>query len=122
MSRLHLVSWNVAGWRTALDEITRTTRQGPAARHFERDTSSVASNVLTLLVKGDPAVFAQSYAQNYALEVEDMVTMHFLDAGIRRIVFLFPSLFYFVSGLQMSGDLIKCPVHCNGIKPLLEFG
>ena len=31
MSRLHLVSWNVAGWRTALDEITRTTRRGPAA-------------------------------------------------------------------------------------------
>ena len=31
MSRLHLVSWNVAGWRTALDEITRTTRQGPTA-------------------------------------------------------------------------------------------
>ncbi len=62
------------------------TRQGPAARHFERDTSSVASNVLTLLVKGDPAVFAQSYAQNYALEVEDMVTMHFLDAGIRTQV------------------------------------
>ena len=31
MSRLHLVSWNVAGWRTALDEITRPgARQGPA--------------------------------------------------------------------------------------------
>ena len=62
------------------------TRQGPEARHFERDTSSVASNVLTLLVKGDPAVFEQSYAQNYALEVEDMITMHFLDAGLRTQV------------------------------------
>ena len=31
MSRLHVVSWNAAGWRTALDEITRTTRTGPAA-------------------------------------------------------------------------------------------
>ena len=35
MSRLHLVSWNVAGWRTALDEITRTTRQGPR-RHLQK--------------------------------------------------------------------------------------
>ena len=42
--------------------------------------------MLTLLVKGDPAVFEQSYAQNYALEVEDMITMHFLDAGLRTQV------------------------------------
>ena len=26
--RLHLVSWNVAGWRTTLDEVTRTTKAG----------------------------------------------------------------------------------------------
>ena len=27
--RLHVVSWNCAGWRTALEEVTRTTRTGP---------------------------------------------------------------------------------------------
>ena len=45
MSRLHLVSWNVAGWRTALDEITRTTRQGPAAttRKVEEKQNCVAT-------------------------------------------------------------------------------
>ena len=45
MSRLHLVSWNVAGWRTALDEITRTTRRGPAAtsKKIEEKQACVAT-------------------------------------------------------------------------------
>ena len=44
MSRLHLVSWNVAGWRTAVDEITRTTRRGPAAlKKVEKKQACVAT-------------------------------------------------------------------------------
>ena len=35
--RLHLISWNVAGWRTALDELARTTRQGPAGSDAAKD-------------------------------------------------------------------------------------
>ena len=30
-ARLHLVSWNVAGWRTTLEALTRDTRRAPAA-------------------------------------------------------------------------------------------
>lgn len=56
-------------------DITRT----PGATHLVREVSSRASNVLTLLVKGSDDTFAQSYSKNYALEIEDMYTMHFLD-------------------------------------------
>ena len=79
------------------------TRKDPSARHLERATSSVASNVLTLLVKGDPAVFGQSYASNYALEVEDMVTMHFLDPAIKAQV----------EALMASGDAFRKEVDSN---------
>lgn len=59
------------------------TRNPSSDRHMERAVSSVASNVLTVLVKGDHGVFAESYAENYGLEIEDFITMHFLDDGIR---------------------------------------
>ena len=79
------------------------TRKDSSARHLERATSSVASNVLTLLVKGDPAVFGQNYASNYALEVEDMVTMHFLDPLIKAQV----------EALMASGDAFRKQVDSN---------
>ena len=62
------------------------TRAPAGARHLERATSSLASNVLTVLLKGDDAVFAEPYAAQYGLELEDFVTMHFLDTGIRAQV------------------------------------
>ena len=46
MSRLHLVSWNVAGWRTALDEITPARRDGarrPQLKKIEEKQACVAT-------------------------------------------------------------------------------
>jgi len=51
-----------------------------------REQSSTASNVMTMLIKGAPETFAQAYASEYALEVEDMLTMHFIDTAKRATV------------------------------------
>lgn len=51
-----------------------------------RPQSSKAANVMTMLIKGAPETFAQAYASEYALEVEDMVTLHFLDEAKRTTV------------------------------------
>lgn len=55
-----------------------------------RDVSSVASNVMTMLLRGNPDLFEQEYAAEYALVVEDMYTMHFIDktklAQVRSLV------------------------------------
>jgi cysteine-rich repeat protein len=51
-----------------------------------REQSSTASNVMTMLIKGAPETFAQAYASEYALEVEDMLTMHFIQPEKRATV------------------------------------
>ena len=61
-----------------------TSGNGPT--NMVREQSSTASNVLTMLIKGAPETFAQSYASEYALEVEDMVTLHFIDAAKKATV------------------------------------
>jgi len=58
-------------------DMTRTATG--LSQSMRRDISSVASNVVTLLVKGDDATFSQPSAQQYTLAVEDIITMHFLD-------------------------------------------
>jgi len=63
-------------------DITRN----PAAAAMSRDVSSQAANVLTMLVKGAPASFTPGFASQYALEVEDMFSMHFLDEQKKAIV------------------------------------
>ena len=47
--------------------------------NMRRDISSKASNVMTMLIKGDDSLFAQNFAQEYTLAVEDVITLHFLD-------------------------------------------
>jgi len=47
--------------------------------NMRRDISSTASNVMTVLVQGDATTFDESYATNYTLAVEDIITLHFLS-------------------------------------------
>jgi len=58
-------------------DITRPTPG--STQKMQRNISSVASNVMTLLVKGNETMFSQPSAQQYTLAVEDIITMHFLD-------------------------------------------
>jgi len=58
----------------------------PARAAMRRDVSSQAANVLTMVVKGEASAFTPSFASQYALEVEDMFSMHFLDAEKKAIV------------------------------------
>jgi len=58
----------------------------PTGAKMNNDASSRAANVLTMIVKGKPEVFTPTYAANYALEVEDMFTMHFLSTTKKNIV------------------------------------
>jgi len=60
-------------------DITRTAAPGALGAHLARALSSREANVATLLVKGAPALFEQAYSAAYSLEVEDLVTLHFLD-------------------------------------------
>jgi hypothetical protein len=50
-----------------------------AAGQITRDVSSIASNVVTLLVKGDATTLDQDFAVDYSIEVEDMISIHFLE-------------------------------------------
>ena len=47
--------------------------------HLSRDISSKSANVLTMLLKGSDDTFSNLYAKDYSLQVEDMITVHFLD-------------------------------------------
>jgi len=60
-----------------LDLTRRSSR--PLRRDMQRNTSTTAANVVTLLVKGDEALFTKGYATEYTLAVEDIFTMHFLE-------------------------------------------
>jgi len=46
---------------------------------LERDISSKESNVMTLVVKGNPQLFEKQYAREFTLAVEDMISLHFLN-------------------------------------------
>jgi len=46
---------------------------------MRREISSLPGNIMTLVIKGDPALFEQAYARDYTLAVEDIITLHFLD-------------------------------------------
>ena len=52
---------------------------------FPLDNATLSARGL-LSVKGAPETFAQADASEYALEVEDMVTLHFLDEAKRTTV------------------------------------
>jgi len=54
------------------------TRQTTPA-NMRRDISSTASNIMTMLVRGDATTFDEPYARDYTLAVEDIITLHFLS-------------------------------------------
>jgi len=58
----------------------------PERSFMRREVSSIGANVLTMLVKGDSSAFQPGFAQEYALEVEDMFSMHFLKIEKKLIV------------------------------------
>jgi len=64
------------------EDVTRQTTPS----NLRRDISSQASNVMTMLIKGDRKLFDESYAQDYTLAVEDMYTLHFLNKDKLAIV------------------------------------
>ena len=49
-------------------------------QNMRSDISSKASNVMTVLVKGAASTFDEAHAREYTLAVEDIITMHFLNA------------------------------------------
>jgi len=64
-------------YNASLVQSLDVTKRGP--ENLRRDISSTASNVMTVLVKGDPYMFDEEYALDYTLAVEDIVTLHFLS-------------------------------------------
>jgi len=68
-----------ADFDSALVKNEDATRQ-TNPQNMRRDISSKASNVMTVLVKGDAAMFDQAFAREYTLAVEDIITLHFLNA------------------------------------------
>ena len=58
----------------------------PVPPVVERDISSAASNVMTMLVKGDASLFENEFAKEYTLAVEDMISLHFLNDEKRMLV------------------------------------
>ena len=62
----------------------RTRRAGPAV--LERNISSKASNVMTVLFKGDAELFEKDFAKKYTLAVEDIISLHFLNEHKKVLV------------------------------------
>jgi len=69
---------NESDFETALVQSLDVTHQRTPLV-LKRDISSKASNVLTVLFRGEPKLFEQSYAAEYTLAVEDVITLHFLN-------------------------------------------
>ena len=67
-------------------DITRngTRRAGPVV--LQRNISSKASNIMTMLFKGDPALFENDFAKRYTLSVEDIFSLHFLNEQKKTLV------------------------------------
>ena len=59
---------------------------GTGTLTMARNTSSPAANVVTLLVTGDDALFTQEFAQLYSLVIEDLSSVHMIDAGKKTAV------------------------------------
>ena len=51
-----------------------------------RNVSSPAANTVTLIVTGDDALFTQEFALGYSLEIEDLSSVHVIDADKRTAV------------------------------------
>jgi len=65
--------------QSLVQNLDMTRPSSSNSQNMQRDISSAASNVVTLLVKGDNALFTQDFAAEYTLAVEDIFTMHFLE-------------------------------------------
>ena len=64
-------------YNSSLVQSLDVTKRG--LENLRRNISSTASNLMTILVKGDPFVFDEEYALDYTLAVEDIVTLSFLS-------------------------------------------
>jgi len=64
-------------YNSSLVQSLDVTKRG--LENLRRNISSTASNLMTILVKGDPFVFDEEYALDYTLAVEDIVTVSFLS-------------------------------------------
>ena len=69
---------NESEFETSLVQSLDITKPG-ANLALKRDISSRASNVMTVLFKGDPELFDKHFAKEYTLAVEDIISLHFLN-------------------------------------------
>jgi cysteine-rich repeat protein len=58
----------------------------PNATKLLQNASSTAANIITMLVGGPDDLFAQAYAESFSVEIEDMITIHFLEENKKKIV------------------------------------
>jgi len=70
----------------SLDITRKKASSAPGPLVLERDISSKQSNVMTMLFKGDPEVFGSQRTEEYTLAVEDIISLHFLNAEKRVLV------------------------------------
>lgn len=70
-------------WQTSVRSFPNvqqtTASEGLADTSETAKASSLASGLITLVIKGDPNIFTQAYAQSYTLHMEQLTTLHFLD-------------------------------------------
>jgi hypothetical protein len=71
-------------WNSSVVQYDRIT-QGGGASSAVLDTSetskalSLQSGLITLVVKGDPLVFASPMTSTYSLQIDSLVSLHFLS-------------------------------------------
>ena len=70
----------------SLDITKQPTASMAAPLVMQRDVSSKASNVMTMLFKGDHEVFDTERTEQYTLAVEDIISLHFLNDEKRVLV------------------------------------
>jgi hypothetical protein len=74
------IAIGIAG--TPSDWDAHVTRFGATSRSFVQvpeASSSLASGLVTIVATGDPAIFSKPAAGAYSIELDALVTMHFLD-------------------------------------------
>jgi hypothetical protein len=71
-------------WDTSVyeyDNVRQSSLSNGLLDTTNKTALSIESGLITLVVRGDPNVFASSLTSNYFLEIEHLTTIHFLDSA-----------------------------------------
>jgi hypothetical protein len=96
------------------DVTQATTQQGGLLDRVTNGTGparSIASGLISLVVKGNPGIFSRASASNFYIEVKQLATMHFLDA----------TRFNTVLGLFRSNSAYLVSTDLTTGRPHIEF-